>query len=502
MKRTMEIRRWAAVLALVVALIGGGLIASAVIGEGNQVPIFVSTAQAAANEPGQTGSYAPIVKRTAPAVVNISSTIVIKADDQRRRDLPSNNPLFEDPFFRRFFGEGPFGQVPRDRRESSLGSGVVVSPDGYILTNSHVVEGATSVKVVFADRRELTAKIIGTDPQTDIGVIKVDGSKFPVLPLSGVEPEVGDIALAIGNPFGVGQTVTMGIVGATGRHLGGSIELYEDFIQTDAAINPGNSGGALINARGELIGINTAILSRSGGNQGIGFAIPVTMAKNVMDQLIRSGKVTRGYIGAYLQNVDPSLAKAFKLPSNDGAVITRVDPNTPADKAGLKEGDVITRINGDKVIDLQQLRNRIASLTPNTTVKLAIVRNGTPSEVSVTLAERPTDPAARDPRQGPGEPGGQESGLEGVEVQELTPQIAQQLRLDRTVTGVVVTDVSESSPAAEAGLRRGDVIEQVNRQDVRSMADFDRLVAASRGTTLLLVNRGGGRNFIAIESNR
>jgi len=509
-----EIRRWMAVVALVIALIGGGLIASVVTTRHNTVPVFVSSAQAATVEPaGKLESFSPVVKRTAPAVVNISTTKVIKAAASgdmptqrrgRRNQQDQQNPLFNDPMFRQFFGDNlPFNTVPRDRRESALGSGVIVSPDGYILTNNHVVEGATTVKVTLSDRREFTAKTIGTDPQSDLAVIKVDAGSLPVLPLSGVKPEVGDLCLAIGNPFGVGQTVTMGIVGATSRSLGGSIEAYEDFIQTDASINPGNSGGALVNTRGELIGVNTAILSGSGGNQGIGFAIPVTMARNIMDQLIKSGKVTRGYIGAYLQDVDPNLARAFKIPNNSGVVITKIDPNTPAEKAGLKEGDVVTQANGDAVLDVQSLRNRIASMTPGSTVKMHIYRNGSPSDVNVTLGERPADLEARNSRQGRGgdQGGGQQSGLQGVTVEDIDADTAQQLQLPRNTTGVVVTDVDEASNAAEAGLRRGDIIEQVNRQAVKNANDFDRMVRQSKGgTTLLLVNRGGARNFVAIES--
>ncbi len=504
------VRRWMAVVTLIVALIGGGLIAYGVTSK-HTVPIFVTTAQAASAEPGQMMSFSPVVKRTAPAVVNISSTKVIKASadtpngNRRGRRGQQQNPMLDDPFFRQFFGDNmPFNMVPRDRRESGLGSGVIVSPDGYILTNNHVVEGATTVKVLLSDRREFTAKTIGTDPQTDIAVIKIDATKLPVLPLSGIKPEVGDICLAIGNPFGVGQTVTMGIVGATGRNLRGAIEGYEDFIQTDASINPGNSGGALINSRGELIGINTAILSGSGGNQGIGFAIPVTLARNIMDQLIRSGKVTRGYIGAYLQDVDPNLARAFKLSSNNGVVITKIDPNTPAEKAGLKEGDVVTEANGEPVVDVQGLRNRIASFAPGTTVKMHVIRNGSPTDVNVTLGERPADLEAKNARPGRnGNPGGggQQSGIPGVSVEDLNSDVAQQLQLPKDQTGVVVTDVDEASDAAEAGLRQGDVIEQVNRQPVKTVRDFDRLVGQSKGgTTLLMVNRGGARNFVALES--
>lgn len=511
MSGKLEIRRWMAVAVLVIASIGGGLVASVVMGNHNAVPIYVSTAHAATVEPaGNLVTFAPVVKRTAPAVVNISSTKVIKAEMQnqrrgRRGQQQQQNPLFDDPFFRQFFGDNsPFNQVPRDRRESALGSGVVVSPDGYILTNNHVVEGATTVKVTLADRREFTAKTVGTDPQSDIAVIKIDANRLPVLPLSGIKPEIGDICLAIGDPFGIGQTVTMGIVGATGRNLGGSIEQFEDFIQTDAAINPGNSGGALINTRGELIGINTAILSGSGGNQGVGFAIPVTMARNIMDQLIKSGKVTRGYLGAYLQDVDPDLAKAFKVPNNEGVIITKVDPNTPAEKAGVKEGDVVTKVNGQQVVDVQGLRNTIASLAPGTNVALQIYRSGTPMEMHVTLGERPADLEARANRPGRGGNqggSGQQSGLSGVSVDNITPDVAQQLQLPRTTTGVVVTDVDESSAAAEAGLQQGDIIEQVNKQPVKTVSDFDRLVSQSQGgTTLLLVNRGGVRNFVAIES--
>jgi serine protease Do len=504
MKGHLTIRRSLAVLAIVGASIGGGLVAT--MGSRQHVPIFVSTAQAASTEPGNLMSFASVVNRAAPAVVNISSTKVIKASEQmqrgRRGQQQSPFPFFDDPFFRRFFGdEMPFNMIPRDRRESALGSGVIVSPDGYILTNNHVVEDATTVKVILSDKREFTAKTIGTDPMTDVAVLKIDATKLSVLPLSGVKPQVGDMCLAIGDPFGIGQTVTMGIVSATGRSLGGAIEQYEDFIQTDAAINPGNSGGALINTRGELIGINTAIISGGGGNQGIGFAIPVTMAKNIMEQLIKNGKVTRGYIGAYLQDVNPDLAKAFNVPGNEGVVITRVDPNTPAEKAGLKEGDVVTKVNGEPVQDTAAMRLKIASMAPGTSVNLHVIRSGKPMDLAVTLAERPSEEAlGRTGRRGPGNQGA-ESGLEGVSVQELTPEIAQQLRIPDTVKGVVVTDVDQSSAAAEAGLQRGDVIEQVNRQPVASVQDFNRLTQQARGrTTLLLVNRGGVRNFIAVES--
>lgn len=509
-KGNFEIRRSVAVLALAIASIGGGLVASMAVRHGGAVPIYVSTAQAASTEPAQMLSFNNVVRHASPAVVNISSTTVIKASDQRSqrgRRGQQQNPMLDDPFFRQFFGDNFPGQetVPRDRRESSLGSGVIVSPDGYILTNNHVVEGATTVKVTLGDKRELTAKTIGTDPQTDIAVIKIDASSLPVLPLSNTKPLVGDLCLAIGNPFGVGQSVTMGIVGATGRSLGGSIEQYEDFIQTDAAINPGNSGGALINTKGELIGINTAILSGSGGNNGVGFAVPVTMAKNIMDQLMRGGKVSRGYIGALLQDVDPGLVKAFHLPNQNGALITNVEPGSPADKAGLKSGDVVTQLNGEPVSDVAGLRLRVASFAPRTAVKFHVLREGQPRDINVTLGERPADLEARGGRNGqPGsQPGaGKQSGLEGVTVDDLTPQIARQLNLPRGAAGAVVTDVEESSPAAEAGLQRGDVIEEVNHAAVKSANDFDRMVrqSAGKGQILLLINRQGVTRFVAIDA--
>ena len=506
MRGLMEIRRGTAILALLVASIGGGLVASYAAHGNGAAPVFVTTAQAASAEAlPQTMTFAPLVKRAAPAVVQISSTKVIKAEAQGRNRGQGQNPMLDDPFFRRFFGDqNPFGQQ-RDRRESGLGSGVIVSPNGYILTNNHVVEGATTVKVLLSDHREFTAKIVGTDPQSDVAVIKIEAKNdLPVLPLSdSSKAEVGDICLAIGNPFGIGQTVTMGIISATSRNLGGAIENYEDFIQTDAAINPGNSGGALINARGELIGINTAILSGSGANAGVGFAIPINMARNVMDQIMKSGKVTRGYMGAMLQNVDPNLAKAFGLPAGSGgAAIASVDAGTPADKAGLKSGDVVTALNGENVTDMAQLRLKIATFAPGTTVHLRAYRDGKPQEVAVTLAERPADKdLAKGQRGGQGNSNeqGQPSGITGVSVEDLTPDVSRQLGLDRNVAGVVVTEVDESSAAAEAGIQQGDVITQVNRQPVRSTNDFNRLVKDSKGSTLLLVNRGGRPLFIAIQ---
>jgi serine protease Do len=492
MQRTFHIRPLMAVLALVFASVAGGLIAGYMNGSR---PESVSADTESHMTPGEMITFAPVVKKATPAVVNISSTKVIKA----QRDQRGQNPLFNDPFFRQFFGDnmGP-NMIPRDRREQSLGSGVIVNSGGYILTNNHVVDGANDVKVYLSDKREFKAKIVGTDKQTDIAVLKIDATGLPTLPMNDTtKPQVGDVCLAIGNPFGIGQTVTMGIVGATSR-AGLGIEDYENFIQTDAAINPGNSGGALINTKGELIGINTAILSGSGGNQGIGFAIPVTMAVNVMHQIEQHGKVTRGYMGASIQQVDTSLAKAFGLPNNTGVALTQIEPDSPSAKAGLKSGDVVVELNGQKVTDVSAFRLKVAELGPGAAAHLKIYRSGKPMDFTVTLAERPSDEELSK-NIGPGQ--GTQSALEGVSVETLTADIAHQLGLQPTQKGVVVTDVDGSSPAAAAGLHRGDVILEVNRKPVTSASEFERLVhESSTSGTLLLVNRGGGTLFIAIES--
>jgi len=439
-------------------------------------------------------TFAPLVRKTLPAVVTVETTVKATQTRTRQRAPQGLPPGLED-----FFGfGGPGPQEPR--RGGGTGSGVIVTRDGYILTNNHVVEGATDVKVTLSDRRELTAKVIGTDPRTDVAVIKIDANNLSVLPISdSTKVQVGDDALAMGNPFGIGQTVTMGIISATGRG-GLNPENYEDFIQTDAAINPGNSGGALVNTSGQLIGINTAILSRTGGNQGVGFAIPVNMAREVMDQLVKTGKVTRGYMGAGVQDITPELARAFKLPSAAGAAITTVEPGSPAEKAGLQAGDVVTAVNGDPIADSGALRLRISRTSPGTDVRLTVQREGGQRELTVNLARLPErgGPTGRNDDEGPaGE--GTASGLNGVSVTDLSSEIAGELQLPRGTRGVVVSRVEPESAAAEAGLRRGDVITQVNRRPVGSVREFETAVGRGTGTTLLLVNRGGGSVFIPIN---
>jgi len=441
-----------------------------------------------------TTSFAPIVKNAQPAVVSIASTKIVKmgAGDE------GLSPLFDDPMFRRFFG-GPQNRSgkPREQREQGLGSGVIVSPDGYILTNNHVIEGANEIKVYTSDKREMKARVIGADPKTDIAVVKVEQKNLPTLALAdSAQAQVGDIALAIGDPFGVGQTVTMGIISATGRgDLG--IEDYEDFIQTDAAINPGNSGGALINTSGQLIGINTAILSRAGGNQGVGFAVPANLARTVMNQLLKNGKVVRGYLGVMIQPVSPEIAKAFNLPDARGALVGEVTPDGPAARAGLAQGDVITELNGARVDDSRELRLKISQLAPGSAIRLNLLRDGSPREVSVTLGELPNEKeAATD-----GKP--ESDSLAGLSVENLTPQIARQLELQSNASGVVVTDIQDGSRADDAGLRSGDVIQQVNRRPVNNVAEFERAMKQNIGkSALLLVNRKGHTSYVVIEQEQ
>jgi serine protease Do len=450
--------------------------------------------------PSKTG-FAPIVKEVLPNVVNISSSKVVKTRNQMQ--LPEG--MEQDPFFQQFFGQqfggrgrgGNIPDMPQKQREQSLGSGVIVSPEGYILTNNHVVDGATDVKVTLSDKREFKADVVGTDPKTDIAVLKLTGEKFNAITLgdSG-KVQVGDYALAIGDPFGVGQTVTMGIVSAKGRG-GLGIEDYEDFIQTDAPINPGNSGGALVNDRGELVGINTAILSHgSGGNEGIGFAIPINLARNVMGQIIDHGKVTRGYIGVVIQPITPNMSKALNLDKMQGALVGDVTPKGPAKDAGVQRGDVITAINGKTVNDSNELRNTISMMQPGQTVKLTINRNGSTKDIDVKLGELPL--SKEEAANGSDNSSSKES-MKGITVETLDSDTAQQLQLPESTKGVVVTGVDPSSPAADAGLRKGDVIQEVNHQPVKSASEFNAAMSkAEKSGTLLLVNRGGTTLFVAL----
>jgi serine protease Do len=461
------------------------------------VPVFIDTAHAASIEQGPLTSFAPVVKKAMPAVVNISSSKVVK-----EQGVP--NGFFDDPFFRQFFGGRIPQQQPRTQRATSLGSGVVVSPDGYILTNNHVVDGATDVKVSFFNKEEYPAKIVGTDKYTDVAVLKINKTGLTTLPFAdSAKAQVGDVVLAIGEPFGLGQTVTMGIISAKGR-AGLGIERFEDFIQTDAAINQGNSGGALIDTRGELVGINTAILSgQTGGNQGIGFAIPANLARSIMDQILKKGKVSRGFMGILPQELTPEMAKSFGMPNGHGVAIAEVTGNSPAEKAGMKVGDVITAINGDAIEDVNAFRLQVAGFAPGTTIHLKVVREGKTMELPVTLGEFNLEAESRGGAPGNNLPGSGEKGaLRGVSVQALTSDLRRELQLPEGTTGVVITDVDSDSPAAGAGLDQGDVIAQVNHRPVNTVADFNRAVreGASRESTLLLVKTQQGTRFVVVPN--
>ncbi|HON08349.1 MAG TPA: DegQ family serine endoprotease, partial [Verrucomicrobiota bacterium] len=444
-------------------------------------------------------TYAPIVKKAAPSVVNIYSTKKVRIDNQLM-------PFFEDPFFRRFFGipEG-MERIPRERRQQSLGSGVIVSEDGYILTNNHVVDGADEIKVALADEKTiLDAKVIGTDPHTDIAVIKVDAKQLPAITIGDSDKlEVGDIVLAIGNPFGVGQTVTLGIVSAKGRGGMGIVD-YEDFIQTDASINPGNSGGALVDIEGRLIGINTAILSRSGGNQGVGFAVPVNLARYVMERIITDGKVKRGYLGVLIQPVTPELAKEFKLDDKTGALVGEVTPKSPAEAAGLKEGDVIVEYNGKKVDDNRHLRLMVAQTPPGTKVTLKIIRDGKEKTLTATLDELPSEGLAKAGMPGGGLRRGSVSDpLDGVEVSDIDARARREFNIPNYVKGALVVDVDPDSPAAAAGLQPGCVIMEINRKPVSNAdeaIEVSRQIKSSR--VLLRIWAGGGSRYIVIDASK
>jgi serine protease Do len=452
------------------------------------------TLRMAPPDEGPNHGFAPVVKKVLPAVVSVSSTKISKIPTQ----YFGQGQLPDDPLFRQFFGDsGRQFRAPREapqQREQGLGSGVIMTPNGYILTNNHVVDGATQVQVTLSDKRDFNAKVVGTDPQADLAVLKIDATNLPCITVAdSSKVEVGDYALAIGNPFGVGETVTMGIVSATGRtNLG--IEHYENFIQTDAPINPGNSGGALVNDRGELIGINTAIIAHgSQGNQGIGFAIPVNMARNVMDQLVEYGKVTRGYLGILPQDVTPAMAKAFGTNVVTGALVGDVTPNSPAAKAGLERGDIILDVDGKPVVDSNDLRMNISMMHPGTDVNLKIMRDGTQRDLSVKLGEVPTETAAVKP-----EHENSHSSLSGVSVETITPQSAQDLGLPKGLQGVVVTNVDPASRAADAGLQQGDVIQQVNHKPVKNASEFEQALRSSNQENLLLVNRQGNTMFLAV----
>lgn len=437
-------------------------------------------------------AFVEIAKRVTPAVVNISTTKTMKGMEKGQL-----SPFFNDPFFRRFFGDEFLREheMPRKRKEQSLGSGVIVSDDGYIVTNNHVVEGADEIKVVLSDRREFVGKVVGADPKTDLAIVKIKAGDLPSIVWGDSDQiEVGEFVLAIGSPFGLNQTVTSGIISAKGRANVGIAD-YEDFIQTDAAINPGNSGGALVNIRGELIGINTAIFTRSGGYMGIGFAVPSNMAKTVMDSLVKEGRVTRGWLGVYIQDITPELAKQFKLSTNRGALVSDVMEGSPADKAGLQRGDVILHYNGKEVENNSHLRNMVAQTPVGRTIDVKVIRDGRTEILKVVIGELPAEMAK-------GETGESGTGgiFQGVTVQNLTSEFRERLDIPEKIRGIVVTGVADGSPAEEYGIRAGDVIMQINRKDLNTIKDFNKVADDIKkgDSVLVLVYREGMTIYITL----
>jgi len=441
-------------------------------------------------------AFAAVVKKAVPAVVFVR---VEKTVESRGTASPFQfqDPFdfFNDPFFERFFGPHfqPRRRMPRKFQQRGQGSGFIISKDGYILINNHVVGDADLIKVKLSDGREFKAKVIGTDPQSDVAVIKIDATNLPVLRLGDSDKlEVGEWVIAIGNPFGLSQTVTVGVVSAKGRSRIG-INDYEDFIQTDAAINPGNSGGPLVNIHGEAVGMNTAIFSRSGGYMGIGFAIPINMAKAIKDQLLKKGKVTRGWLGVVIQDIDEELAKSFGLEKTEGVLIAEVSEGSPAEKAGLKQGDIILRLNGKKVDDLGELRNKIALTAPGTKVKLEVLRENKRRTIQVTIGEQPAGRTI-------GMAQHEILGKIGLVVQDLTEELAKQFGY-RESQGVLVAEVEPGSPAARVGIRPGHLIEEVNRKRVHNMDEFVRALAQSKKTKSVLfrVRDGEFSRYVAIR---
>jgi Do/DeqQ family serine protease len=435
-----------------------------------------------------TDSYAPVVLRVAPAVVTVRSELRSRTTSQRL-------PFLDDPRFRDFFGDR-FGEdppIPQPRR-GGLGSGVIVSQDGYILTNHHVIADADKVQIELQDRRTFPARIVGSDEPSDLAVLKIDATALPVVGFGdSAAVHVGDIVLALGNPMGVGQTVTMGIISAKGRATGFGDGSFEDFLQTDAPINTGNSGGALVNTNGQLIGINSQILSPSGGNIGIGFAIPVNMARAVMDALIEHGEVRRGRLGVIVQPVTSDLAASLQLKSVGGALVNEVQADGAGERAGLRRGDVIVGVNGADIADTNELRNRIAALGPDAKVELSIVRGGKTERVRATLDALPSQStAARGDRSSEGERAA------GLSVEPLTAQRARQLGL-KGDQGVLVTSVDPSGPAADAGIRTGDVIQQIDGQAIASAAELRKALSHGDRPALVLVRRGEQTVFVAVD---
>ncbi|WP_319587201.1 DegQ family serine endoprotease [uncultured Desulfobulbus sp.] len=446
-------------------------------------------------------AFSSVVKKAGPAVVHVG--VEKETSAKNMGQIPSD--LFNDPFFERFFG--PQFRHPRTNpnnpkqdkqtfKQQAAGSGFIIASDGYILTNNHVVEDASKITVRLADQREFPAKVVGTDPQSDVAIIKIEGKDLPVLPLGNSDKlEVGEWVIAIGSPFELSQTVTVGVVSAIGRNRMGITD-YENFIQTDAAINPGNSGGPLLNIRGEAVGMNTAIFSRSGGYMGIGFAIPINMAKSIEQQLRKSGKVTRGWLGILIQDINEELAKSFGGKVGGGALISEVTDGSPAQKSGLLQGDIVTAINGEPVSNVADLRNKIAMTPPNTELKLRILRDGKEKEMVASVGEQPADMASMAKKM----TGSTLSEL-GLSLQDLTKEVAEQFGYSKD-QGVLIADVEADSPAAELGLQAGMLIEEVNRTRVRSLKELQQALKKANNPkqVLLRIRSGEHSQYVVMQT--
>lgn len=495
-------------LSLIVSLLAVSGCQSNLLSGGSQ-PSQISAPAQAAPAPivvdGTRTSYADVVEKTSPAVVMIRSEHKVKPSAQQQF------PFGDDPQFRQFFKNLPQQQPNSQQRpqiERGLGSGVIISADGTILTNHHVIDGAEKITVQMNDNKSFDAKVIGSDPPSDLAVLKIEASNLPFLNLGNSDNvRIGDIVLAIGNPLGIGQTVTAGIISAKGRRTGLSDGSFEDFLQTDAPINRGNSGGALVNLSGELIGINSQILSDSGGGGsiGIGFAIPSNMAKSVEEQLLKDGKVHRGQLGVNIQNITEDTAKALDLKDTRGVLVSNVLAGSSAERAGVKRGDIITGVNGETIEDSNTLRNKVAGTQPGSDIKLSIVRDGQQQELTAKLDEFKTQGVKPDDGQNGGDNNSgnsKETGKLGVNLQPLTPETAKQLNIPSGTEGMLVTDVDPNGAAAEQGISRGDVILEINKKSVKSIGDVQSALDSSGDKPiLLLISRSGQTIYLTVTPN-
>jgi serine protease Do len=452
--------------------------------------------------PAPSNGFTEVAKAVTPAVVNITTVTMEKVSEGR--GIPDEwGERMEEffggpgaPFGRHGFRGPQGGGEPREHRGAGQGSGVIVSPDGYILTNNHVIDGARTVTVTLPDKREFSGKIVGADPKTDLAVVKIDGENLPTVSWGdATKLQVGEYVLAVGNPFGLNSTVTLGIVSALGRgHMG--ITQYEDFIQTDAAINPGNSGGALVNTKGELVGINTAIFSQTGGYQGVGFAVPTSMGKSIYESLVKHGKVVRGFLGVSIQDLNQDLAKSFGITDGKGVLISDVRDDSPAGQASLKQGDIITTYQGSPVEDAVSLQRLVTKTAVGTRVTIRVIRDGHEKDLRVTIGEQPDTT-----RIAKAETDESDYAFAGVAVQDLDRDTAKELGVKGKAQGVVVTAVELASGAGKAGVRRGDVIREINRQPVKSVKEFEKVSSGlKKGEhVLILIDRRGNALFLSAK---